>query len=231
MPGSVSSRQPTVRPSQRVDVPHPLRVAAGQVVVDRDQVRAAAGERVEVERQRRDQRLAFAGGHLGDLALVQHDAADELHVVGHHVPGQLVPGDHDRRPHQAAAGLPHGGERLRQELVELRRPAPSSSWPRACGSDLQAVPLLGIGDRRAWLRGPRPARGGGRRHARSSRSRKRAVWPRISASDRPLSRSSWRWMSATSGRIFFISRSYRVPRTAVISLLIMPLSSGTARAR
>jgi hypothetical protein len=36
-----------------VDLAHPLGVAAGQVVVDRDQVDAPAGERVQVERQRR----------------------------------------------------------------------------------------------------------------------------------------------------------------------------------
>jgi hypothetical protein len=41
---------------------------------------ALAGERVEIDRQRRDQRLAFAGLHLGDLALVQDHAADQLHV-------------------------------------------------------------------------------------------------------------------------------------------------------
>ena len=72
------------------DVPHPLRVAAGEVVVDRDEVRAAAGEGIEVERQRRDEGLALAGRHLGDAPLVQHDAADQLHVVRHHVPRQVV---------------------------------------------------------------------------------------------------------------------------------------------
>jgi hypothetical protein len=42
---------------------------------------ALAGERVEIDRQRRDQRLAFAGLHLGDRCLqVQHHAADQLHV-------------------------------------------------------------------------------------------------------------------------------------------------------
>ena len=65
----------------REDVAHPLRVAAGEVVVDRDEVGTAAGERVEIERQRRDERLAFTRRHLGDLALVEDHAADELHVV------------------------------------------------------------------------------------------------------------------------------------------------------
>ena len=88
-----------------VDRPHPLHVAAGQVVVDRDQVRAAPGERVQVERQRRDQRLALAGLHLGDLALVQDDAAEALHVEVAQADG-------------APRRLAHGRERLRQDLVE-----------------------------------------------------------------------------------------------------------------
>jgi hypothetical protein len=37
-------------------------------------------ERVEIDRQRGDQRLAFAGLHLGDLALMQDHAAHQLHV-------------------------------------------------------------------------------------------------------------------------------------------------------
>ena len=65
---------------EAVDRPHPVRVALRQVVVDRDHVHALAWQRVQVRRQRRDQRLAFAGAHLGDLALVQHHAADQLHV-------------------------------------------------------------------------------------------------------------------------------------------------------
>ena len=84
---------------------HPLGVAAGQVVVDRDDVDALAFERVEIGGQRGDERLAFAGLHLGDLALVQHHAADQLHVEVPHV-------------QHAAAGLADDGERLGQEVVE-----------------------------------------------------------------------------------------------------------------
>ena len=101
-----------------VEVPHPLRVAAGEVRVDRHEVRALSGQRVQVQRQRRDERLAFAGRHFGDLAEVQLDAAHELDVVGHHVPRQLAAGDHDRRSAQPAGGFAHGGERLGQDLVE-----------------------------------------------------------------------------------------------------------------
>ncbi len=67
-------------PEEAEDGTHPLGVAACEVLVHRDDVGAGSGQRVQVGGQRRDQRLALAGPHLGDLAGVQHHAADELHV-------------------------------------------------------------------------------------------------------------------------------------------------------
>ena len=87
------------------DLAHPLRVAPRQVVVDGDDVNALAGQRVEVGRQRRDQRLAFARLHLGDAPGVEHVAADELHVEVPHV-------------ERTTAGLAHDGKRLGQQVVE-----------------------------------------------------------------------------------------------------------------
>ncbi len=55
---------------EAVDAAHPVGVALGQVVVDGDDVHALAGQRVQIGRQRRDQRLALAGAHFGDLAVV-----------------------------------------------------------------------------------------------------------------------------------------------------------------
>ena len=63
------------------------------------------GERVEVERLGRDERLALAGLHLGDVALVEDDAAHHLHLE------QL-----DLTV--AAEGLAHRGERLEEQLLE-----------------------------------------------------------------------------------------------------------------
>ena len=65
---------------ERVELAHPFHVALGQIIVDRHHVHAVAGERVQVNGQRRDQRFAFACLHFGDVALVQHDAADELYA-------------------------------------------------------------------------------------------------------------------------------------------------------
>jgi len=64
-----------------------------------------AGQRVEIHRQRGDQRLAFAGFHLGDIAFVQNHAADQLHVE---VP--LAEGTLGR--------LAHGGEGRDQQVVK-----------------------------------------------------------------------------------------------------------------
>ena len=78
---------------------------------------ALSGERVQVDGHRRDERLALARGHLGDLPLVQHERAEELDVEGNHVPGD---GDADHVPvvsDQAAAGLLHHGEGFRKEVV------------------------------------------------------------------------------------------------------------------
>ena len=59
---------------------HPFRLEAGEVVVDRDEVHTAAGQRVQVARQRRDEGLAFAGLHLGDPTEVQRRTAHHLDV-------------------------------------------------------------------------------------------------------------------------------------------------------
>ena len=90
------------RQAQRaVDRAHPLRVAPRQVIVDRDDVNAAAGQRVQNRGKRRDQRLAFARFHLRDLAFVQHDAADQLHVEMAHAEFPAARFAHQReRRHQ-----------------------------------------------------------------------------------------------------------------------------------
>jgi hypothetical protein len=83
-----------------VDLAHPLGVALGEVVVHRDDLHAVAGQRVQVRRQRGHQRLALAGAHLRDLAVVQHHAAHQLHVEMAHA-------------QRALAGFAHHRERLR----------------------------------------------------------------------------------------------------------------------
>ena len=94
------------KPEELVDAAHPFGVAPGEVVVDGDDVHALAGKRVEIDRQRRDERLAFAGLHLGDGAFVQHHAADQLHVE--------MP-----LPEGALGRLAHRREGFDEEIVEI----------------------------------------------------------------------------------------------------------------
>ena len=103
-------------PQRMIDGAHPLGIAAGQIVVHGDDVRAQTGQRIEIGRKRGHQGLALAGGHLGDLARVQHHAAHELGVEVAHA-------------HRAPRGLPAHREGLHQEVVDglVRRPP-------ACGT-------------------------------------------------------------------------------------------------
>jgi len=88
---------------------HPLRVAPGEVVVGSDDVDAAAGQRVEHGGEGRQEGLAFAGPHLGDPALVEDDATDQLDVVE----------AHPKRPlHRLAAHREDFGQRVVQGLLE-----------------------------------------------------------------------------------------------------------------
>ena len=86
---------------------HPRRVALSEIVVDGDDVHPLARERIEIGRQGGDEGLAFAGAHLRDPALMQRDAAHELHEEGTHP-------EHSRRR------FSHDAESLREDVVERR---------------------------------------------------------------------------------------------------------------
>ncbi len=69
------------QPQKAVDLSHPLRVALGQIVIDGDDMNTLARQRVQVGCQRGHQGFTFAGLHLGNPAIVEHHAADQLDVV------------------------------------------------------------------------------------------------------------------------------------------------------
>jgi hypothetical protein len=103
-------------PQELVDLAHPLGVAPGQVVVDRDHVGALAAQGVEVDRQGRHQGLALAGLHFGDHAPMEHDPAHHLDVEMALAEGPL-------------GGLAHGGKGLHKQVVQLfagRHPLPET---------------------------------------------------------------------------------------------------------
>ena len=88
-----------------VDGSHPFGVTASKVVINRDHMHPASGEGIEVDWHGGSQGLAFPSFHLGNLALVEHDTANELDV---------------ERPHPQGSyrGFPNHGECLRQELIQ-----------------------------------------------------------------------------------------------------------------
>jgi len=90
---------------EAVNLAHPGSVALCEVVVDGHDVDAAPAERIQIGGECRDERLSLARLHLGDRASVEHDAADQLHVVVALSEGSL-------------GGFAHGGERLGQEIVQ-----------------------------------------------------------------------------------------------------------------
>ena len=66
---------------------------------------ALARKRVQVRGQGSHQGFAFTGFHFGDASLVQHDTAQNLHMVG---PLAQHPG----------IRLPDGGKGLRKQIIE-----------------------------------------------------------------------------------------------------------------
>ena len=66
---------------------------------------AASSQRVQVGRESRHEGLTFAGAHLGNLALVQHESADHLHVEVAHAG-------------RALARFADQGKRLGQDFVQ-----------------------------------------------------------------------------------------------------------------
>ncbi len=115
-------------PQHAVDRSHPVAVTLRQVVVDGDDVHPFAQQGVQIHRQGGHQGLALPGLHLGDLALVQHDAADELDIemaLTQGAPGRLA----------------HGGERLGQDVIQIL--AVFKPRPKLVGLGAK----LGVGER------------------------------------------------------------------------------------
>ena len=72
-----------------VNLAHPIRIALGEVVVHRHDMHALAGQRIQIGREGRNQRLAFPRAHFGDVALMQENPALQLHIKGTQAKGTL----------------------------------------------------------------------------------------------------------------------------------------------
>ena len=89
---------------------------------------ALARQCIEIDGERGHQRLAFAGLHFGNAALMQHHAADELHIEVALAQGSL-------------RGLAHGGKGGRHQIVQAL--ACGEFFPQRGGAGAQR--LIGEG--------------------------------------------------------------------------------------
>ena len=103
---------------------HPFRVAAGEVIVDGNNVHTLTGERIQIGREGRDKGLALAGLHLADVAFMQKDAAHQLNIKG-------------PQAKRTAGAFTAVGKCLGQELVE--RLATLGAFGQLAGLVLEAL--------------------------------------------------------------------------------------------
>ena len=90
-----------------VNLTHPIRVTARQIIVHRHQMRTLALQRIQIHRTSRHERLPLARLHLRYHPTMKHDPTDELHIVMAHV-------------QHATTRLSHRRKRLRQQLIQRR---------------------------------------------------------------------------------------------------------------
>ena len=102
-----------------VELAHPLGVASCEVVVHGDDMNAATRKGIEINGESGDEGFALAGGHLGDAAVVEHHAADELDIEVHHVPSERVAADIDGFSTKTARAVFHNRKSLGEDLVEF----------------------------------------------------------------------------------------------------------------
>ncbi len=125
-----------------VDAAHPLGVAAGQEVVDGDDVDAAPAQRVQEGGHGGGQRLALAGLHLGYPAAVHGGGAEHLHVEV-------------ALPEPALGGLAHQGVGLRLDVFQRLAHAQAPAQLRGGPAQLRVAALL-----QPLLQRPHPRRDG-----------------------------------------------------------------------
>ena len=107
------------QPQELEEHAHPFGVAARQVVVHGHHVHAHAGQRVQVYGKGGDKRFAFPRGHFRNVAAVQGDAAQQLHVKVDHVPQLSLSADIAFFPAEQPGAVFDGGKGFRQDLVQV----------------------------------------------------------------------------------------------------------------
>ena len=75
---------------EHIERAHPFRVTLCEVVVHRHHVYAVTCQCIEEHRACSHQCLTLTRRHLGNLTLMQHRTTEELHVIMHHLPLQVI---------------------------------------------------------------------------------------------------------------------------------------------
>jgi hypothetical protein len=116
---------------------HPLRVAAGEVIVGREDVDARAVQRVQRSGSNGGERFSFARRKLNETALVQCDSRGELNVERPHVEDTCrgLAGDREHLGHQS-------GERLAVSRTTTHRGRSSAQFGIRRAADVQRVDPL-----------------------------------------------------------------------------------------
>ena len=103
-----------------VEMTHPLSVAAGEVIVDRDHVNPASCQGIEINGQCANKRLPFASGHFRNMTTMENHASNQLHVEVDHIPRERVIADDEFASIQATRPVFHHSESFWQNGVHLR---------------------------------------------------------------------------------------------------------------
>ena len=88
-----------------MDFSHPFGISVSQIIIDRNDMNAASGQRIQICRQSGYQRLTFTSLHLRDTSLVKNNSTNQLYPVMFH-------------PQHTLCCLAYGGKCFRKEGIQ-----------------------------------------------------------------------------------------------------------------
>ena len=123
---------------EMVNRSHPLDISSCQIVIDRDEVNPLPFQGVQIKGKRSHQGFSLTGFHLGDLPLMEHQSADHLDIEVAELYSPL-------------GRLPHGGEGLRDEVIQTSPIGKPFFELDGLGSKLCIGKLLALGLQGVYL--------------------------------------------------------------------------------
>ena len=104
--GLLRVNNPRGQAQSPIDFRHPLRIAARQIIVDRNDMHTLPGQSIKIGRESGHQGFTLTSFHLCDIALMQEYAAHQLYIKGAQTQGAL-------------SGLAAIGKGLWQQAVQI----------------------------------------------------------------------------------------------------------------